>query len=43
MKCPKFIADRMERLKKQPKPTAEKVDAQMKASIEVVKRLDKGE
>ena len=39
-KAPKSVVDRMERLKKQPSPTAEEVDIQMKASIAVRKRLD---
>ena len=39
-KCPKFIRDRMDRLKLQPPPTPEEVDTQMKASIAIRKKLD---
>jgi hypothetical protein len=41
-KCPAFIADRMERLKDQPPPTAEKVEKQMAASILIRQGADNG-
>ena len=39
VKCPKKIAEMMERLKQQPPPTPEEVDRQMKASIRIRKGL----
>jgi hypothetical protein len=38
-KCPQFIVDRMERLKKQPPPTPEQVERQMKGSIAQRKKM----